>query len=302
MTSLALDTCLEIAAGTYLEGLAIDSGRETVWYSDVIAGGIHAVRFDGTKVMTLDAERAWTGGILVDGAGRVLSSGQGGIRWNDPARGTSGWLLRDLDGAPVNGINEMCPDGADGLFFGTVDLDKVIAGETPGPTAIYRLAADGAARRLADLGFSNGLMFDPGRGRLYCNDTFSGTWAFDVAADFTLGNRTLLIAKEDADGMALDADGNLWITGFRSSHFTRVSPDGTRLPDMATPAGAVTQLRFAGPDLDQLWFNSVPAEGGDTLKEGGTMTGQGSFLHRAAAPARGLALPRVALAPALFRE
>jgi hypothetical protein len=30
-----------IAKGLYLEGLAVDYARDVVWYSDVIAGGVH---------------------------------------------------------------------------------------------------------------------------------------------------------------------------------------------------------------------------------------------------------------------
>jgi sugar lactone lactonase YvrE len=52
------------------------------------------------------------------------------------------------------------------------------------------------------INFSNGIMLSPDRKRFYCNDTFVGTWAFDVADDLTLGNRQMLIEKVDADGMA----------------------------------------------------------------------------------------------------
>src|ERR1700720_4537555 len=97
-----------IAKGVYLEGLAVDYARDIVWYSDVIAGGIHGVRADG-GIITFNTERMWTGGILLNEAGSVLSTGEGGIIWNHPDSGRSGWLLREIDGKPINGINEMAP-------------------------------------------------------------------------------------------------------------------------------------------------------------------------------------------------
>ncbi|MFC3214505.1 SMP-30/gluconolactonase/LRE family protein [Novosphingobium panipatense] len=121
---------------------------------------------------------------------------------------------------------------------------------------------------LADIGFSNGIMFDAGRNRFYCNDTFRGTWAFDVSADLLLSNRRLVLEKEDADGMALDVDGNVWITGFRSSAFTRLTSGGSELAPYPGAAGSITQLRFGGEDMRDMYFNVVPADGGDTLKVG----------------------------------
>src|ERR1041384_4042326 len=74
----------KVASGIYLEGLAIDYRRDVIWYSDVIAGGIHGVKPDGTKVATFNEGRMWTGGIMVNDDGSVLSTGEGGIMWNNP--------------------------------------------------------------------------------------------------------------------------------------------------------------------------------------------------------------------------
>lgn len=286
-----------IASGLYLEGLAVDHRREVIWYSDVIRGGIHGVKPDGTKVASLNESRMWTGGVMLNEDGAVLSSGQGGIMWNDPDSGRSGWLLDRIAGEPINGINEMVPDGTGGIFFGSLDIERVIEGAQTRPTGIYRLSADGEVIKLTDdFGFTNGIMVDAANRRFYCNDTFLGTWAWDVSPDLTLAGQRMLIEKEDADGMALDAEGNLWITGFRSNFFTRIAPDGSRLPDVPTPAGAITQLRFGGADVRDVYFTSVPADGGDTLKDGGEITQENSFLYRGRSDVPGLRIE-----PASFR-
>lgn len=283
--------CAKIASGLYLEGLCVDHARGVIWYSDVIGGGIHGVRPDGTPVCSFNAGRQWTGGVMMNADGAVLSSGEGGIMWNHPESGRSGWLLRDLDGHPINGINEMVPDGTGGIIFGTLDIENVIKGEPARPTALWRLAANRQLILLADgIGFTNGLMLDRPRARFYCNETFAGTLAFDVTTDLRLDNRHLLLEKEDADGMALDSEGTLWITGFRSAAFTRISSTGERLADWPAPASAITQLRFGGEDGCDAYFTSVPADGGDTLKEGGQITRADSHLFRARAPVPGLKL------------
>ncbi len=279
----------KIASGIYLEGLAIDHVRHVIWFSDVIAGGIHGVKPDGTRVTSFNEGRMWTGGIMVNQDGSVLSTGEGGIMWNNPDTGKSGWLLDSLEGKPINGINEMMPDGTGGIFFGTNDIEMVIQGGETRPTELWRLTADRQLVKLAGgINFSNGIMFDAARKRFYCNDTFKGTWAFDVTDDLRLENRQMFIEKEDADGMALGAEGNVWITGFRSNFFTRLTPAGERLADFATPAGSITQLRFGGADGRDMYFNSVPSDGGDTLKEGGEITSANSFLFKGRSEVPGL--------------
>jgi len=148
--------CDLIAKGLYLEGLAVDYASGIVWYSDVIAGGIHGVKPDG-RLISFNRDRKWTGGILLNADGSVLSSGAGGIMWNNPLTGRSGWLIDKLNGAPINGINEMMPDGTGGIYFGTVDIERIERGEPTRPAQLYRLTTDGEVGLAADaLGFATG--------------------------------------------------------------------------------------------------------------------------------------------------
>lgn len=283
-------TFRKIAAGVYLEGLAVDYRRNVIWYSDVIAGGIHGITPEGEPVASCNHERMWTGGIMMNEDGSVLSTGEGGIMWNNPDTGRSGWLLDRIDGKPINGINEMVSDGTGGIFFGTIDIEMVIKGQATRPSAIYRLTASGDVTKLADVHFPNGIMFDPLRRRFYCNDTFACTWAFDVTSALTLENGRRFLDKEDVDGMALDAEGNIWITGFRSSDLTRIRPDGTQLPPLQAATGSITQVRFGGSDMCDLYFNSVPADGGDSLKDGVALTAKNSFLFRGRSEVPGMSI------------
>jgi sugar lactone lactonase YvrE len=284
------DNYQRVAQGVYLEGLAADYARGVVWYSDVIAGGIHGVGKTGT-VSSFDQERMWTGGIMLNEDGAVLTSGQGGIRWNHLDSGKSGWLIDEIEGEPINGINEMVADGHGGIFCGTVDLEMVIAGQPTRPATLYHLAADGSVRVAADgLGFTNGIMLSPDGKQLFYNDTFDGTYVFDVSPDLELSSRRLLLAKEDCDGMALDAEGNLWVTGYRSSEIVRMRPDGTLLDPIATPSGGNTQIRFGGPDMHDFWITAVTADAGDTLAVGDTPSEPNSFLYQGRSSTPGLPL------------
>ncbi|MEO7248211.1 MAG: SMP-30/gluconolactonase/LRE family protein, partial [Novosphingobium sp.] len=280
MKVLAAGQFEKITGGLYLEGLAVARDGASIWYSDVIAGGVRG--HDGEAlVATLNAERMWTGGLLIDEAGFILSTGQKGIMRTDMSIGASTWLLNSIDGAPINGINEMAPDGAGGIYFGTVDLDAIIKGEAPAAASLYRLAADGVLHLAhGPLGFANGMALSADGQTLFLNESFDGTYAFDVQADRTLANRRKILPKEDCDGMALDVDGNIWVTGFRSPQITRIAPDGTVLELIDTPAQAITQIRFGGADMRDYWITCVPADSGDNLAVGTLPDAEVSFVYQ----------------------
>lgn len=297
MGTLPVGEFEKVAEGVYLEGLSVDHRRNVIWYSDVINGGIHGVTPDGRSVGSFNEGRMWTGGVMMNDDGSILSTGQGGIMWNNPDTGKSGWLLDELEGGAINGVNEMWPDGTGGIYFGTNDIEMIIAAKDTRPTAIYRLTVDREVIRLAgDINFSNGIAYDPRRGKFYCSDTFNTAWVWDVRQDLTLANRRVLLAKEDCDGMALDAEGNIWITGFRSpGAITRVTPEGRELVPIETPDGSTTQVRFGGADRRDCYLTIVPGDGGDSLKEGKPLSG-GSCLYRGRS-----AVPGILLEPARFK-
>ena len=289
MQELAVGEYATLAEGLYLEGLSYDFGRDVVWYSDVVKGGIHGVKPDGTPFGAFNEDRMWTGGVMMNSCGAVLSSGQGGIMWNNPDTGKSGWLLQEIDGEPINGVNEMWPDGEGGIFFGGLDIENIIAGKATRPVSLYRLTADRRVLTLdADIYFANGVAYDADRRRFYCSDTFRTSWTWDVADDLSLTNQCELLKKTDCDGLALEADGTVLITGVYSpGKILRVTPDGEELAPLLTPEGATTQIRFGGQDLRDTYLVVVPADAGDALKEGRMPSGV-SQLYRGRAEKPGV--------------
>jgi sugar lactone lactonase YvrE len=286
----------KLEAGIYLEGLGVDHKRNIVWFSDPLAGGIFARMPDG-KVRDFNLKRRWTGGIMVNEDGAALSSGPGGIMWNNPETGKSGWLIDKIDGKPINGINEMVPDGTGGIYFGTNDIEMIETGGTFRPTNLYRLTVDRKLILLAEgIGFTNGIALTPDRKHFYCSSTFECVWAFDVNPDLTLTNKRKINDRGDADGMAMDTEGNIWITGFGSADIMRLRPDGTVLSPIKSPDGPITQVRFGGADGRDYYVNTVPAGAGLDLKDGKPLTEKKSFLFRGRSE-----VPGVLIEPTRFK-
>jgi len=245
----------KLADGQWFEGIAVDG--DTVWYSDVFGRGIRRVPPARAGEVWRGEDR-WISALMVNVDGKVLASGATGITWFDPAGGASGVLLDRVDGAPISGVNEMVADASGALYFGTVDSAAFERGETPGPSALFRLAPDGQARRLTGpLKFSNGLGLSPDGRRLYHCESFVGVFAYDVGPDGLLGDPQLLIEKADCDGLKVDVEGRLWVAGFKSPELIILRPDGGVAGSYALPGKAATNLHFGGTDGRDIYLSVV---------------------------------------------
>ena len=228
------------------------------------------------------------GGLLLNGDGSLLVSGIGDIAWANPDTGRSGILV---DG--FQGTNEMVADGCGGIIFGEMDLPAILRAERPGPSAIHRVAIDRSVTKLRDrLSFANGLGIAADGSTLFFNESFSASRAFPIGADGALGEPRLLADKPDCDGMALDIEGNVWITGFASDFLLCVAPDGTEMRRLALPGKAATSVRFGGGDMRDLYVNVVDPAAAQCLADGTPLTQETSVLYRVRAPVAGAPVGR----------
>jgi sugar lactone lactonase YvrE len=277
-----------LAKGRYLEGLAVDD--RSIWFTDVILGGVQGLHADGDTSHWFP-ERLWIGGVALNEDGAVLCSGPGGITWFNAATGRSGTLLSSIDGVPLSGVNEMCANAQGGLIFGTLDIESIKRGRKTLPVAIYRLDVNGAVTLLCDgLVFCNGLTVSADGKQLFHNESFNGTFVYDIEDDGSLGPRRMLIEKPDCDGIALDARGHIWISGFASEELLCLRPDGTVEQRLAFPGGAATNVRFGGADQHELFITVVPLTAGAEIARGQLPTQHNSVLYRTRSPVAGRAI------------
>ncbi len=271
-----------VASGYYLEALLVDG--DDIWYGDVVTGGIKRL---GSDVHLLP-ERKMIGGLLANEDGCLLVAGEGGIVWINPQTGGTGALVDDLDGT-----NEMRADGHGGIYFGSIDLPGILRGEKPGPSSLYHLTADRTLIQLRDgLTFANGLSLSADGTKLYFNESFSGMNCWPINADGSLGERLWFFDKYDCDGMAIDAKGNIWISGFSSSELLCLSSAGTEIGRLTLPGAACTNVRFGGEDMSELYLTMVDPAGAQALAEGRMPDEMNSHLYKCASPQKGAAIAR----------
>jgi len=282
MSAAANATFVPLARGFYLEGLLVDG--DNIWFTDVITGGVRRVGSD----QVLLKNRTMIGGLLLNADGGLLVAGQGDIVWAHPATGAEGILV---DG--FQGTNEMHPDGQGGIVFGTIDLPAILRGVKPGPSSIYRVSSDRKKTLLHEgLAFANGLAISSDRATLFFNESFAATRAFPIAADGSLGAPRLLADKPDCDGMALDVEGNVWISGFSSGELLCLHPDGREVFRLKLPGRACSNVRFGGPDMRDLYVTVVDPASAQALADGTPLKEQNSVLFRTRSPVPGAPVGR----------
>lgn len=158
---------------------------------------------------------------------------------------------------PGNRLNDgvAAPDGS--IFFGSLnDADRQPSGH------FYRWSTQGIERFGPSTVTTNGPAIDPARGLLYATDTSRGrVYRHELDADGRAGpGRDFVTFREGdghPDGMAVDAEGHVWICHFRGGRITRFDPEGEPVLVVAMPTPQVTKLAFGGPDLTTIYVTSA---------------------------------------------
>ncbi len=155
-----------------------------------------------------------------------------------------------------NRINDghVGPDGA--LYFGTMDD----GGQNP-TGRFWRWDGETLDPFGGPFVVTNGPAISPDGRVLYATDTRAGTiYAYDLGRGVSGEPRRFLQFEEGwghPDGMAVDAEGHLWVCHWGGSRVSRFAPDGTLERIVPIPTAQVTKCAFGGPDLTTLYVTTA---------------------------------------------
>ncbi|RMH52343.1 MAG: hypothetical protein D6685_16615 [Bacteroidetes bacterium] len=209
----------------------------------------------------------------------VCEGTAGRITRLDPSMGRVTVLADRYDGQPLQAPNDLCL-AANGQLY--VSSRGTQGPPTSNPRAVYWLDPDGTLHRLLaepDVHNPNGVALSPDEQTFYLIEADGAEGrnrhlrAYDRAADGSLHRPRVLYdfyPGRSGDGMAVDAQGNLYVAaGLHARRDTSetldtrpgihvFTPQGVLVDYAETPVDTVTNCTFGGEDLRTLYVTCGP--------------------------------------------
>ena len=246
------------AHATIGEGALWNSAGQVLYWVDIMGCKLHVHDPSGESDRVMDIGQP-VGTVVVRASGGLMLALKEGFAAFDPASGEL-TLLHDPEAAlPENRFNDGKCDPAGRFWAGTMAIDPV-----EGAGALYCMDTDLSVRKmLGQVSISNGIVWSLDGARMYYIDSLR----YDVLAyDYDVGTGNISneriafrVPREVGlpDGMAIDAEGMLWIAHFDGAKVCRWHPDsGEILQTIELPVSKTTSCAFGGPDLDTLYITS----------------------------------------------
>ncbi len=167
-------------------------------------------------------------------------------------------LLKDYEGKPFNGPNDLWVDQDGGIYFTDPYYQRDYWTRKKADLEIqgvYYLPKNAKTAKLVDASLvkPNGIIGTPDGKYLYVADIGAGkTYKYVVGTDGELKDRRLFV-EQGSDGMTLDNQGNLYITG---KGVTVYNPAGSQLLHIPVPSSWVGNLCFGGAKRDLLFITA----------------------------------------------
>jgi len=242
----------------FLEGPVYQSSDNTLLFSDIPADTIFSLLTDGSIVPFLENQP--TNGLAFDPQNRLLIATQSGRSLSRlEESGTVTVLAERFEGALFNAPNDLAVHTNGDVYFTDPPFGLDPALSEVGCSGIYHLTADGSLFQFDCNTIEtrpNGIALSPNQDLLYVSFFISGeilTW--EIAADGSVGEMgTFATTAGIADGMAIDADGNVFVTS--AAGVEVFAPDGTLWGVIDIPEQA-TNCTFGGPDNNTLFVTGA---------------------------------------------
>jgi len=267
--ALALTASAEsvIAPGAKLEKLAGDfkftegptvDARGNLFFVDQDNNRIMEWGTDG-KLSTFMQPSGYANGMCFDAKGNLIAcADEHNQLWSIAPDKTVTVLVTNFNGKYLNGPNDVwvAPNGAMYItdpFFKRTWWDHSTMALTN--EEVYWLSPDRKTltRVTDDLKRPNGITGTPDGKNLFIADMGANqTWRYDIQPDGSLTNK-MLICRAGSDGMTIDAEGNLYLTGRGVTVFDKA---GQQIDHVDVPEGWTANVCFGGPEHKTLFITA----------------------------------------------
>ena len=220
-------------------------------------------------ISTYRAPSNYANGHTRDGQGRLISCEHGTRRVTRTEHDGSITVIADsFAGKPLNSPNDVVVKSDGSIWFsdphyGIASNYEGFAALQENPCNVYRWHSGDLRAVVTDMNCPNGLAFSPDETRLYVADTgrmhsddAQMIRVYDVATDggLSAGRHFHTIDVGCADGIRVDADGNIWSSA--GDGVQCISPTGALMGKIFLPE-TVSNLCFGGRAKHQLYITAT---------------------------------------------
>lgn len=249
--------------GTLGEGPMWHAERSSIWWVDIEAGKFFECDIATKKINNWQVPQRLS--LMVQPAGdnnTLLLAVQDGLLRFDIDKNEFQRVLFIEDKLINNRTNDGACDAFGRLWLGTMHLDC-----KEGSGKLYCIDKDLQVQPKIDhTSISNGICWSLQNDRMYYIDSATykvQSYFFDVQKAEIVFEKTIITIPNELgmpDGMAIDAEGMLWIAQWGGFGVNRWNPENGELLDKITlPVPNVTSCAFGGEHLNQLFITTARA-------------------------------------------
>lgn len=250
----------------YTEGIVFD--RTGLGYiSDTQHGTIYRIADDGSASLWATTGAPNGHKILPDGTHLVCDGSHHAVLRLDANGTVIGKASSESAGIPLRAPNDLTLDSHGGFYF----TDPGGSSEKNPIGTVHYVDKPGRTHLVTgDLAFPNGIVLRPdGRTLLVAESGHNRILSFEVEAPGKVGGRKVFAKlpqksgdqiANSPDGIALDADGNLFVAHYGMRQVQVLGPDGTLRRTYAAGNLTTSNVAFGGPELNRLYVTGALAD------------------------------------------
>lgn len=243
---------------SFTEGPAADK-EGNVYFTDQPNNLILKWSTEGA-LSTFSTEPGRANGLYFDRKGNLLAcSDMDNEIWSFDKQGVTAVIVTDFDGAKLNGPNDLWVDLNGGIYFTDPLYKRDYWVREPEMQQdgehVYYLSPDKKTlKRVAtDLEKPNGIIGSPDGKLLYVADIkASKTYVYSILSNGNLTDKKLFTAM-GSDGMTIDNEGNVYLTG---NGVTVFNPQGEQIEHIPVDANWTANACFGGKDMKTLFITA----------------------------------------------
>jgi sugar lactone lactonase YvrE len=232
--------------------------EQALYWVDILGNTVHRYDPAGGKDSTISVSQA-VGAARPRERGGLVVAIEDGFAALDTATGRLEMLADVERDQPANRMNDGACDSAGRFWAGTMAFE---ADERAG--SLYRLETDHRVVKVLDgLTISNGIGWSPDDRLMYYIDSHThnlDVLDFEPASGAAGNRRQLAVIDADGalpDGLAVDAEGYIWVALWGGWAVRRYAPDGRLDRVISLPVSQVSACAFGGPGLQDLYITSA---------------------------------------------